>query len=56
MFDLNVLWNKCPIDNTFDSFDSGLGIKCLVYKMVCLMSYVMYHSKSDIKGFVFVYL
>ena len=26
--------------------------KCIVYKMVSFMSYVMYHTKLDIKGFV----
>ena len=28
--------------------------KCIVYKMVNLMSYVMYHTKLDIKGFVYL--
>ena len=56
MFDLNILWIKCPLDKTIDSFDSGLGIRCLVYKMVSLMSYVMYHTKSDIKQFVCIFL
>ena len=42
MFNLNVLWIKCPIDKTIDS---GLGIKCPVYKMVSLFSYVMYHTR-----------
>ena len=56
MVDLNVLCSKCPIDKTIDSFDSDLGIKCLVYKMVSLMSYVMYHIKSDIKGFVCIFV
>ena len=49
MFDKNVLWNKCPIDKTFDSFDSGLGIEFF-------MSYVMYHKKSDIKRFVSIFV
>ena len=46
MFDLHVSWIKCPINKTIDS---GLGIKCLVSKMVILMSYVMHQTKSDIK-------
>ena len=49
MFDLNVLRIKCPINKIINS---GLVIKCLVYKMVSFTSYVMYHIKSDIKGFV----
>ena len=53
MFALNVLWIKCPINKTIDS---DLGIKCLVYKMVSLMSYVMYHIKSDQKGFVCIFM
>ena len=44
---------KCPINKILDL---GLGIKCLVYKMVSLMSYVMYHTKSDIKGFVCIFV
>ena len=31
-----------PIDKTINS---GLEIKCLVYKMVSLLSYVIYHKK-----------
>ena len=55
MFELNVLWNECPIDKTFELFESGLGIK--MYKMdLCLMSYLMYHTKSDIKGFVCIFV
>ena len=27
-------------------------MSCVLYKMVSLMSYVMYHTKSDIKVFV----
>ena len=42
MFDLNVFLIKCPID---EKIDSGFGIRCLVYKMVSLMSY----GKSDAK-------
>ena len=53
MFYLNLLWIRCPINKTIDS---GLGIKCLVYKMVSLMSYVIYHTKSDIKGFVCIFV
>ena len=53
MFDLNVLRIKCPINKTIDS---GLGIKCLVYKNPSLMSYVMYYTKSDIKGFVCIFV
>ena len=53
MFDLNVLWIKCPINKTIDP---GLGIKCLVYNMVSLMSYVNYHTKPDIKGFVSLFV
>ena len=49
MFDLNVLRIKCPFNKTIES---GLGIKCVLYKMVSLTSYEMYHTKSDIKGFV----
>ena len=30
----------------------GFGIRCLVYKMVSLM----YHTKSDIKGFVCIFV
>ena len=33
-----------------------MEIKCLVYKIVSLMSYVMYHTKSDIKGFVCIFV
>ena len=53
MFYLNVLRTKCPINKTIDP---GFGIKCLVYKMVSLMSYVMYHTKTDIKGFVSIFV
>ena len=53
IFDLNVLWIKCPINKTINS---GLGIKSLVYKMVSLMSYVMYHIQSDIKEFVCIFV
>ena len=53
MFDLNVLWIKCQIDKTIDP---GLGIKCPVYKMGSLMSYVMYNTKSVIKGFVCIFV
>ena len=53
MFDLNVLWIKCPINKTIDP---GFGNKRLVYKMVSLMSYVMYYTKSDIKGFVYIFV
>ena len=44
---------KCPIIKTIDS---GLGIKCLVSKMVILMSYVMHQTKSDIKEFVCIFV
>ena len=53
MFDLNVFWIKCPFNITINS---GFGIKCLVYKKVSLMSNVMYHTKSDIKGFVCIFV
>ena len=33
-----------------------MGTKCLVYKKVSLMSYVMNHTKSDIKGFVCIFV
>ena len=46
--ELNVLLIK--------AIDSGLGIKCLVSKIVNLMFYVMYHTKSDIKGFVWMFV
>ena len=49
MIYLNVLWIRFPTNKTINS---GLGNKCLVYRMVSLMSYVMYHTKSVIKGFV----
>ena len=52
MFDLNLLCIKCHISKTIDS---DLGIKCLLYKM-SLMSFVMYHTKSDIKGFVCIFV
>ena len=29
-------------------------MSCVLYKMVSLMSYVMYHTKSDIKEFVYM--
>ena len=29
---------------------------CVMYKMVSLMSYVMYHTKSDITGFACVFV
>ena len=38
------------------AIDPGLGIICLVYKMVSLMSYIMYHTKSDKKGFVCIFV
>ena len=38
------------------TIDPGLGIKCLVYTMDSLMSHVMYHTKSDIKGFVCIFV
>ena len=53
MFDLNVFCIKCSIDETIDS---GLGIKCPVYKMVSIIFYVMYHIKSDIKGVVCIFV
>ena len=31
-------------------------MSCVLYKMVSLMSYVMYHTKSDIKGFVCIFV
>ena len=42
MFDLNVLRIKSPINKTIDP---GLGIKCLVYKMVSLVSYKIRHKR-----------
>ena len=42
-----------PIDKTINS---GLEIKCLVYKMVSLLSYVIYNKKWDIKGFVGIFM
>ena len=52
-----IMGIKC-IFSTCKSFIRTLSmeyanlIKCLVYKMVSLMPYVMYHTKSDLKGFV----
>ena len=53
MFELNVFQIKRLINKTIES---GLGIKCLMYKMVSLMSYVMYNTKSVIKGFVCIFV
>ena len=43
-------------DTLYKTIDPGLGIKCLVYKMASLMSYVIYHTKLDIKGFVCIFV
>ena len=52
MFDLNVLCIKCHISKTIDP---DLGIKCLLYKM-SLMSFVTYHTKSEINVFVSIFV